>query len=156
MRNLDLWDQRFHPIGLERDVGKRMCDGLGGPFAVQLRPAVTGDCHNQSELGGQVLEDTGIPLCQRSCLVLGGIVRPVNSGHANRAIVSAQDELLPEVRLASDVGQRLRRTANAIEQGSLVGMIEDEVGWPGFRLQVEINAQQPTTDRQRRALTASH
>jgi hypothetical protein len=69
-------------------------------------------------------------------------VRPVNSGHANRAIGSAQDELLPEVRLASDVGQRLRRTANAIEQGNLLGMIEDEVGWPGFRLQIEISAQQ--------------
>jgi hypothetical protein len=54
----------------------------------------------------------------------------VNGGHANRAVGSAQDELLPEVQLASDVGQGLRGTANALEQGNLLGMIEDEVGWP--------------------------
>src|SRR5207248_10988154 len=63
---------------------------------------------------------------------------------------------LPEVRLASDVGQRLRGTTNAIEQGNLLRMIEDEVGWPGFRLQIEINGQQFAADRQRRSLTARH
>jgi hypothetical protein len=59
-------------------------------------------------------------------------VRPVNTGRTNRAVGSAQDELLPEVRLASDVGQRLRGTSNPIEQGNLLGVIEDEVGWLGF------------------------
>ena len=156
MRNLDLWEQRFDPIGLKRFVGKRTCDGFGRPFPVQLHPAVAGDGYNQPELGGQLLKNTGIPLCQRSCLVLGGVVRPVNSRHANRAVGSAQDELLPEVQLASDVGQRLRGTTNAIEQGNLLGRIEDEVGWPGFRLQLEINPQQLAADRQRGALTARH
>ena len=34
MRNLDLWEQRFHPIWLKRLVGKRTCDGFGRPFPV--------------------------------------------------------------------------------------------------------------------------
>jgi len=99
MRNLDLWEQRFHPIELKRFVG-RTGDGLGHPFPVQLVTAFSGNRHNQSELGGQVLKNTGIPLSRRSCLVLGGVVRPVNSGHANRAVGSAQDESLPKVQLA--------------------------------------------------------
>src|ERR1700758_5009243 len=77
-----------------------------------------------------------------SVLVWYLAVSCTRSTAATQIVPSARrrDELLPEVRLASDVGQRLRRTANAIEQGSLLGVIEDEVGWPGFRLQVEINA----------------
>ncbi len=52
--------------------------------------------------------------------------------------------------------QRFGRTSGVIEQGNLLGMIEGEVGWPGFRLQVEIDAQQFAPDRRRRVTAASH
>src|SRR5256884_3288609 len=47
MRDVKLWNRRFHLIGLKRVVGKRTCDGSGGPLPVQLAPAFGGDRQNQ-------------------------------------------------------------------------------------------------------------
>src|SRR5207244_9263556 len=86
MRNVKLWNRRFHLIGLKRVVGKRTCDGSGGPLPVQLAPAFGGDRQNQAKFGGQVLKNSAIAPRQRSRLVLDGVVPAVHCSHTNRAV----------------------------------------------------------------------
>src|SRR5256884_4418167 len=80
MRNVKLWNRRFHLIGLKRVVGKRTCEGSGAPLPVQLAPALGGDRHNQAKFGGQVLKNSAMAPRQRSRLVDRKSTR-LNSSH---------------------------------------------------------------------------
>src|SRR5207253_2689879 len=138
MRDVKLWNRRFHLIGLKRVVGKRTCDGSGGPLPVQLAPAFGGDRQNQAKFGGQVLKNSAIAPRQRSRLVLDGVVPAVHCSHTNRAVGSAQDEVLPQLRLTSGGRQRVGRASGGAGHGNPFGTVDDELGTPRSVPQIDV------------------
>jgi hypothetical protein len=103
---------------------------VSGSIFIQPQPSFRADSHNQGQSIARAGSARGIALHEPLQLQEGRPMRTVNDGDTQAAARWVQDEVFPEVRLSTSVGQGYARAADFAECHDLLVMAKDEISRP--------------------------